>query len=156
MNKVGCRYQISEAFAFSEPTLDAQTIIPFVNEFAMNVLVTGHPSKKILPEVISFSSTAKFTGIVHLRLAREEKVKVEHFELLHHTTRPNGKKLPPQCRQCNCYRSWNVPSKAPKKYNKILTFSCRTKGCSGVYEALPLKGYQPVSKDLKNLFKVVL
>lgn len=134
-------FQFSDAFTFTESGLNPQKIVPFVNEFAMNVLITGHNTTTALPTILSTSSTGHYTGIIHLKPTATGIV-AERFEWLHHTKRPNGARLPIQCPQCRSCRPWDIPSRRPKKYNKILTFQCGTKKCSGVCRITPLKGYK--------------
>ena len=60
------RFKFSDAFAFSELGLDPQRVIPFINEFCMSVLITGHKSMTALPIILSSSSTSWYTRLVHL------------------------------------------------------------------------------------------
>jgi hypothetical protein len=108
----------------------------------MKVLITGHGTKNALRTVLSSSSIGQHTGIVHLR-PTTSGVEAEQFEWIHHTNRPNGRRLPIQCPKCYSIRSWVVPEKKPKKYNKTQVFLCGTKGCPGICEIRRLKGYRP-------------
>jgi hypothetical protein len=117
----------------------------------MNVVITGHKSTTALPTALSSSSTARFTGIIHLRHT-EAGVQMEQYERLHPTTRPNGSRIPQQCPGCRAYRSWVIPSKPPRKYNKEIVFKCGTKGCLEVFKAPQLKGYRPLAKDLAEIY----
>lgn len=120
-------------------------------EFATATLITGHRSAAALPLALSLSSTPQFTGIVHLSWTTAG-LQVEHIERLHHTSRPNGKRLPQQCPECRAYRSWQVPSAKPKKYNREVVLYCGTDGCSGIFRAPPLEGYRPLAGDVAKLF----
>ena len=146
------RFRFSDAFAFSETGLDPHRITSFLNEFATNVLVTGHNSSVALPTALSSSSTAQFTGILHLRWV-EAGVQMERFERLHPTTRPNGSRFPQQCPKCCAYRPWVIPPNHKKKNNnKEVVFKCATKGCSGVFKVGRLKGYRSLPKDGAKIY----
>lgn len=131
-----------------------QSTVSFVNELAMEVLVTGHKTKSILPKVVSSTSTVCVTGIVHFASKGEADVEVVSYEWNDPTSRPNGKNLPVQCPKCRHYRSWKVPRKPPKTEELII--KCRTKDCSGVYLPPPLTGYKKVSKARAGLYKALL
>lgn len=121
----------------------------------MNVLVTGHHSAATLPTTLSSSSTLQFTGIVHLK-PEEEGVRVERFERLHPTSRPNGVKFPQQCPECRAYRPWVIPPLAKNKYNKKQVFRCVTRGCPGVFKARRLKGYRELPGDYAKIYSKLL
>lgn len=137
------RFRFSDVFAFSEAGLDPQRIVPFINEFALDVLVTGRPTTTALPMILSNTSTGRYTGIVHLTPSTSGVV-AEWFEWFHHSQRPNGQKLPIQCPRCRAYRSWVIPSKRPKRYNENLEFRCITKGCTEVCRVRQLKEFIPL------------
>lgn len=148
-------FQFSDTFAFSESGLDPHRITPFINEFAMNVLITGHESTVALPTALSSSSSLQFTGIVHFHRT-VAGVQARKFERLHPTSRPNGHKFPQQCPGCRAYRPWVVTSKRSKKHNRDLAFKCGTKGCSSVFTAPRLKGYRRFAKDRARIYSKVL
>ena len=150
-----CRFLFSDVFAFFEPHLDPRRVIPFINEFSMNVLITGHNSSVALPTALSSSSTIQFTGVVHLKRTTAG-VQTERFESVHPTSRPNGAKFSPQCPVCYTYRPWVVPSSAHKRYNKKQVFKCIKKGCPGIFKARCLKGYKPLKKDKAILYSKLL
>jgi hypothetical protein len=141
--------------AFSERSLDPFRIIPFVNEFAMDVLITGHSSTTALPAALSSSSTMKFTGIVHFSLMGRG-VQVKRFERIHPTSRPNGASFPPQCPKCLTYCPWVVPSGTRSRYNKKMVFACVNKGCTGKFKAPRLKGYWEIRDDKAKIFTKVM
>jgi hypothetical protein len=133
------RFQFSDAFAFSEAGLNLRAVVPFLTEFATQVIITGHKTTVALPSLLS-SSTGCHTGIVHFQ-PTSTGVTANRFEWLHHEMRPNGSKLPIQCKECGAYRAW-VLRKSPTKYNKTLKFKCNTKKCTGRCEVPRLKGYK--------------
>lgn len=116
----------------------------------MGVLVTGHRSSDAILTALS-SSTTQFTGVVHLSTTDKGLV-TKQFERLHHTRRPNGKRLPIQCPDCQALRCWKVPGGAPKKYNEELVFRCNTKGCPGVCVVPPLEGFEPLTGDASKVY----
>lgn len=134
------RFRFTDGFAFTEPGLDPQKIVPFINDFGINVLITGHKATAALPTILS-STIGRHTGIVHLQ-PTNTGVAIQRFEWIHHIHRPNGSRLPVQCHQCLSYRSWIVPPNRPKKYNKKLVFACGKKGCTAVCKIHRLKGYK--------------
>jgi hypothetical protein len=149
------RFQFMDTFAFTESGLDPFRISPFLTEFATATLITGHRSDAALPTALSSSSTARFTGIVHF-VKTEAGLEVRQYERLHHTTRPNGTRTPPQCPQCHAYRSWDIASARPKKYNRDLFFRCLTKGCKAVFKAPKLPGYRPLAREEAQLFSKLI
>jgi hypothetical protein len=149
------RFQFTDAFAFTESGLDPFRITPFLTEFATSTLITGHQSHAALPTAISSSSTAQFTGIVHFSKT-EAGLEVRRYERLHHTTRPNSMRIPQQCPQCRAYRSWDITSARPKKYNRDLVFGCITKGCSAVFKAPKLPGYRPLAREEAQIFSKLI
>lgn len=141
--------------AFSESNLDPHKISPFVNEFAMEVLITGRKSGDALPTVLRSSSTIKHTGIVHLERTGAG-VKTTRFERLHPTSRPNGARFPLQCTKCNVYFSWKVPQATKRRLNQTQSFKCSSKGCSGVFNVPRLEGYRPMLKDLEEIYWTII
>ena len=149
------RFRFTDAFAFSEPGLDPHRITPFINEFAMNVLITGHDSAVALQPALNSSSSLQYTGIVHFNRT-DAGVQVQRFERIHPTTRPNGLRFPQQCPTCRAYRPWVVTSKHSKTLNSDVAFRCGTKGCLGVFKPPQLKGYHPQAKDRAEIFLKIL
>ena len=145
------RFQFSDSFAFSEPSLEPHKIAPFIVEFATNVLITGHKSADALPAALHSSSTAQSTGIMHFR-STAAGVEVERFERIHPTSRPNGARLSQQCPNCRAYRSWLVPPGTKKRYNKAQEFKCLTVGCLEVLKIPRLKGYCSTQKDHGRIY----
>ena len=141
--------------AFSQPCLDTQSIVSFVNELALEVLVTGHNTASILPTVISSTSTVRVTGIFHFTSTDKADVKVASYQWDDPISRPGGKRLPVQCAECRHYFSWKVPRKHSAKAKEVV-FECRTKDCSGVYVPLPLRGYKKISKVRAKLYRALV
>jgi hypothetical protein len=144
------RFKLTDTLAFTEAGLDPQKIVPFVNDFVFGTLITGRQSKTLLPTILH-SSTTQFTGIVHLR-STEGDVVAEQFERVHHTRRPNGKRLPLQCFKCHVYQPWSVPSTRRLSPTKTRVFPCVNIKCSNTFVARGLKGYKQVSDDAFKFF----
>ena len=144
------RFQFSDTFAFTEPGLDPHRITPLLNEFVMNVLITGHKSTIALPTIISSTSTTRHTRIFHLKWTNMG-VQAEQFERIHPTTCPNGMGFSLQCPNCLSNCPWVIRERLPKKLNKTRSFKCSTKGCSGVFRAPRLKGFRPIPKDHRKV-----
>ncbi|KAF9790747.1 hypothetical protein BJ322DRAFT_1017394 [Thelephora terrestris] len=149
------RFKFCDAFAFSDHGLDPTRLNPFINEFATDILITGHQSAASLPLILSSSSTIRYTGILHL-MQTETGVAMKHYQRFDPTSRPSGSRFPQQCSRCRAYRPWRVPSPAKKKCNKSQMFKCKSKKCKGVFEVRRQKGYRPLPKDYAKIYHALI